>query len=185
MLRLDLHWSAHVDVWRGIRLPALLQVAEPVHELPPAPIDLERGCVVGGGSGGVSVAPQVELPQLVQLTKELFDPDFAATLVLLVCQRSCPIGGTPGRSERPASDPARGMLRGHCLSRHGITFRSRRLQIALVQALHFEASTAFASLQNGQVLTSAGGASLMNIREIHQTTKAITMNAMIALMNAP
>jgi len=30
-------------------------------------------------------------------------------------------------------------------------------QIALVQALHFEASTALVSLQNGHVLTSAGG----------------------------
>ena len=53
---------------------------------------------MGGGSWGMSVAPQVELPQLVQLTKELFDHDSVATLVLLVCQRSCPIRGNPGRS---------------------------------------------------------------------------------------
>ena len=60
-----------------------------------------------------------------------------------------------------------------------------RAQIALAQARHFDASTAFASLQNGHVLTSAGGGSLMNIFAICQTTNAITMNAMIALMNAP
>src|SRR5512132_496161 len=57
--------------------------------------------------------------------------------------------------------------------------------MALVQALHFEASTAFASLQNGHVLTSAGGGSLMNIREIHHTTSATMMNAITALMNRP
>ena len=37
-----------------------------------------------------------------------------------------------------------------------------RPQISLVQALQRVASTAFASLQNGQVFTSAAGASLMN-----------------------
>ena len=58
-------------------------------------------------------------------------------------------------------------------------------QIALAQARHFDASTAFASLQNGQVLTSAGGGSLMKLLLICQTTNAITMKAMIALMNAP
>jgi hypothetical protein len=171
---------------RGFALPPTLQVTEPIHEPPAAQVDLERGRVVGGGSPGMSVAPPVELPQLVQLIKQLFDHDCVATLLLLACQRSCPIRGTPGPlTARPASDPALGTLRSHCLSRQGITFRSRRLQIALVQALHFEASTAFASLQNGHVLTSAGAGSLMNIREIHQTTKAITMKAMIALMNAP
>jgi len=171
---------------RCFALPPTLQVTEPVHEPPAAQVDLEHGRVVGGGSGGMSVAPPIELPQLVQLMQQLFDHDCVATLVLLACQRSCPCRGNPGPlAARPASDPALGMLRGHCLSRPGITFRSRRLQIALVQALHFEASTAFASLQNGQVLTSAGAGSLMNIREIHQTTKAITKKAMIALMNAP
>ena len=45
-----------------------------------------------------------------------------------------------------------------------------------MQALHFEASTAFASLQNGQVFTSSGGASLMNVTLIRQTTNAMITN---------
>src|SRR5512143_780170 len=57
--------------------------------------------------------------------------------------------------------------------------------MALAQARHFEASTAFASLQNGQVLAAAGGGSLMNVRDTCQTTKAITTKAMIALRNVP
>ena len=54
-----------------------------------------------------------------------------------------------------------------------------------MQALHLVASTAFASLQNGQVFTSSGGASLMNVTPMRQTTNAMTMNVMIALMNVP
>ena len=58
-------------------------------------------------------------------------------------------------------------------------------QMALAQARHLDASTAFGSLQNGHVFTSSGGGSLMNTLATCQTTNAITMNAMIALMNAP
>ena len=145
---------------------------------------------MGGGAGGMSVASPVELPQLGQLLEKLFDHDCVATLLLLVMQRSRPNCGTPDRSQcghRPWSP------RGCCgdvpfavatLRRRAVAVRLEG-QIALVQALHFVASTAFASLQKGHVLTSGAGGSLMNMREIHQTTKAITMKAMIALMNAP
>ena len=60
--------------------------------------------------------------------------------------------------------------------------------MALAQALHFVASTAFGSLQNGHVFDVAGSAaasSLMNILEIHQTRNAMTTNAINALMNRP
>ena len=58
-------------------------------------------------------------------------------------------------------------------------------QIALAQALHLDASTALASLQNGQVFTSAAGPSFMNILPIQKTTKAITTKLMRVEMNAP
>ena len=57
--------------------------------------------------------------------------------------------------------------------------------MALAQARHFEASSAFASLQKGHVLTSGVASSLMNILLIWNTTNAITRKAMIVLMNAP
>lgn len=63
--------------------------------------------------------------------------------------------------------------------------RSGDRQIALAQALHLLASSALSVLQKGQVLTGAASSSLMNSRESHQATKAMTMKAMIALMNAP
>src|SRR6267142_3746763 len=65
------------------------------------------------------------------------------------------------------------------------TARRARDQISLAHALHFVASTALGSLQNGQVLTACAGSSLMNILEICQTTNAITTNAMSALTKAP
>ena len=64
--------------------PPFLQVPEAVHE-PAAPeVNLERRGVVRRRTGGMSVALPVELPQLVQLMKELFDHDCVATLLLLV-----------------------------------------------------------------------------------------------------
>ena len=55
----------------------------------------------------------------------------------------------------------------------------------LPQARHFVAPAAFASMQNGQFLTSAATSSLTNILDSRQTTKAMTTKAMIALRNAP
>jgi len=60
--------------------------------------------------------------------------------------------------------------------------------MALAQCMHFDASTAFDWRQKGHVLLGAGGAgasSRITILETHQTTSAMTMNAMIELMNAP
>jgi hypothetical protein len=61
-------------------------------------------------------------------------------------------------------------------------------QISEAQNLHFEASGAFASLQNGQAFVGAGGAagnSLMNIVPTQKTTSATTMKTMTALMRLP
>ena len=152
----------------------------------------------------MSVTSPVELPQLFQLSEKLIDHDRIATLALLVRQRSCLIRGTPGRTQRGPKQMVAplGVAQGshspwRCYVHLTLTFDRRpgesyspradqmALQMALAHALHFEASTAFGSLQKGQVLTSAGGGSLMNIREIHQTTNAMTMNVMIELMNRP
>ena len=130
------------------------------------------------------VSPPVELTQLGQLPKQLINHERVATRVLLMRQRM-PHLRNSGPRARPVPDPAPRMLRGHCLSRPSIACGCRCPQIALAQARHFEASTAFGSLQNGQVFTSAGAGSLTNIREIHQTTRAIATKAMIALMNEP
>lgn len=139
-----------------------------------------------GGAGGVGVAPLVELPQLVQRPEKILDHSRIVPLVLLVGQRACPISRT-----------ATARTGGHHKARPVAVARTSRIslprcariagacQIALAQARHFEASTAFGSLQKGHVFTSAGGASLMNIFETCQTKKAMTMNAMIELMNAP
>jgi hypothetical protein len=86
----------------------------------------------------------------------------------------------------PASVIPRSALREtHTGAPRGCARLPAACQIWLAQALHFDASRTFGSLQKGQVLTSAGGGSLMNIRETHHTTKAMAMKAMIALMNAP
>src|SRR5664280_160691 len=64
----------------------------------------------------------------------------------------------------------------------------RGVQIAEVQALHFDASTAFDSLQKGQVLEGAdgaAGASLISSRPIQKTTKATMTKAMTRLMKLP
>ncbi len=58
-------------------------------------------------------------------------------------------------------------------------------QISDVQALHFVASTALASLQKGHAFDGAGGASLMKDRAIMKTTNATMMKTMIVLMNVP
>ena len=55
----------------------------------------------------------------------------------------------------------------------------------LAQALHLVASRAFASLQNGQVLTSSAGGSVTNVRPIQNTTNPTTMKLMTVLMKAP
>ncbi len=87
------------------------------------------------------------------------------------------LGDDDGPGPRELSEGGRGL---RTLAR-----ASGAAQIALAQARHFDASTAFASLQNGQVLAAAGGGSLMNVRDTCQTTNAMTTNAMIALRNVP
>ena len=87
----------------------------------------------------------------------------------------------PACRPRPAPRAARSRRR----SRRRRLERPRHGQIAEVQALHFEASTAFASLQNGHVLTGSAGSSLINDRLMRKTTAAMTMNAITTLMNAP
>src|SRR6185312_15861625 len=57
-------------------------------------------------------------------------------------------------------------------------------QIALAQNLHFVASIAFASRQNGHSLVGSA-TSRMNNLEIQNTTRATTMNVIRLLMNAP
>jgi len=61
-------------------------------------------------------------------------------------------------------------------------------QISDAQNLHFEASGAFASLQNGQAFVGAGGAAgavLMNIFPTQKTTSATTTKTITALMRLP
>ncbi|HTK43743.1 MAG TPA: hypothetical protein VL749_00120 [Patescibacteria group bacterium] len=94
----DVHLSVHLLVRRRLAQPAVLEVAEPVHHAPGAQVDLERGCVMGGRSGGVRVAPPVELAQLRQLSKQVFDDNRFATLVLTIWQNARPIRGTPAAS---------------------------------------------------------------------------------------
>jgi hypothetical protein len=57
--------------------------------------------------------------------------------------------------------------------------------MALVQALHLEASGSLGSLQKAQAFDGAAGASVMNLRPIRNTTKATTTKVMIVLMNVP
>src|SRR4051794_27371720 len=76
----------------------------------------------------MSVALPVELPQLVQLPKQLIDHDCLATFVLLVCQRSCPIRGTPGPlAARPDGRVVRQGLHGSRLAALCITSACRAL----------------------------------------------------------
>ena len=58
-------------------------------------------------------------------------------------------------------------------------------QIALVHALHLDASTALDSLQNGHVLVGVAGASLRKARAIRKTTSATTRNAITTLTKVP
>ena len=96
------------------------------------------------------------------------------------------LDGDRGRSG-DGRRPRRGPWRHHDDARAGELPEPGRLtpQISLVQALHFVASSAFGSLQYGQVFTSSAGASLMKVRLICQTTKAMITNAITALTNAP
>src|SRR3990172_8340800 len=60
--------------------------------------------------------------------------------------------------------------------------------MALAQCMHFDASTALACLQNGQVLVGAAGAagaSLIIVFPIMNATNAITMKVMIVLTKVP
>ena len=58
-------------------------------------------------------------------------------------------------------------------------------QIALVHALHLDASTALDSLQNGHDLVGVAGASLRKARAIRKTTSATTRNAITTLTKVP
>ena len=131
------------------------------------------------------LAAPVELAQLGQLLQELVDRCSHRSWCSVFAQRPCPNPGplgslTRGDVPRSSAAPVARAYRGvtgawlrRALPPRRVRPATVPAQMALAQARHLVASSALASLQNGQVFVSAGGLFLDEHLRDRQTTKAI------------